>query len=151
MRWSTRCAVPTSAKRPDCLVDTSVAIALVSGDHPFHAPTLGQLDGMTLGLSGHAAFETFSVLTRLPPPNRRSPDVISALLAANFPESRFLSAEAATLLLVGLPELGLSGGSVYDALVAAAANEHGHTLMTRDRRAVGTYQRLGVAFELLST
>ncbi len=143
--------MPTSAKPPDRLVDTSVAIALVSGDHPFHAATLRHLDGMTLGLSGHAAFETFSVLTRLPPPNRRSPDVISALLAANFPESRFLSAEAATLLLVGLPELGLSGGSVYDALVAAAAKEHGHTLMTRDRRAVGTYQRLGVAFELLGT
>lgn len=151
MRWSMRCAVPTSAKRPDRLVDTSVAVALVSGDHPFHVATRHCLDGMTLGLSGLAAFETFSVLTRLPPPNRRSPDVISALMAANFPENRFLSPGAATLLLVGLPELGISGGSVYDALVAAAAKEHGHTLMTRDRRAVGTYQRVGVTFELLST
>ena len=70
---------------------------------------------------------------------------------SHFPENRFLSPGAATLLLVGLPELGISGGSVYDALVASAANEHGHTLMTRDRRAVGTYQRVGVTFELLST
>ena len=150
MGWSTRCAVPTSADRPDRLVDTSVAIALVSGDHPFHAVTLDHLAGMTLGLSGHAAFETFSVLTRMPPPNRRPPEVISALLAANFPQNRFLSPTATALLLLGLPGVGLSGGSVYDALVAAAAKEHGHTLLTRDRRALNTYQRVGVTFELLS-
>lgn len=143
--------MPTSAKAPDRLVDTSVAIALVSGDHPFHAATVDRLGDMVLGLSGHAAFETFSVLTRMPPPNRRSPNVISALLAANFPGSRFLSAEAASMLLAGLPELGLAGGSVYDALVAAAAKEHGLTLLTRDSRASGTYQRVGVTFELLGT
>ena len=146
-----RCAVPISAEDPDRLVDTSIAVALVSGDHRFHTATLDQLDGMTLGLSGHAAFETFSVLTRMPPPNRRSPKVISALLAGNFPASRFMSAPVTAQLLVGLAELGVSGGSVYDALVAAAAKEHDCTLLTRDRRAVDTYRRVGVAFELLAT
>ena len=141
----------TSAEVPDRLVDTSVAVALVTADHPFHTATIERLDGMALGLSGHAAFETFSVLTRMPPPNRRSPHVISTLLATNFPGSRFLSSEATTVLFAGLPELGISGGSVYDALVAAAAKDHGLTLLTRDGRASSTYQRVGVTFELLGT
>jgi len=37
---------------------------------------------------------------------------------------------------------------VCDALVVAAAVEHGLTLMTRDRRALDTYRRLDVNFAL---
>ena len=101
------------------------------------------------GLAGHAAFETFSVLTRLPPPARRAPAVILELLAANFPANRHLSAEGATELLRRLAGVGISGGSVYDALVGAAAAEHGIVLLTRDRRALSTYRALDVAVELL--
>ena len=45
--------------------------------------------------------------------------------------------------------LGIAGGAVYDALVGAAAVEHGLTLMTRDRRALDTYRRLNVKFVLV--
>jgi len=38
---------------------------------------------------------------------------------------------------------------VYDALVGAAAVQHGLTLVTRDRRAADTYRRLDVTFVLL--
>jgi predicted nucleic acid-binding protein len=38
---------------------------------------------------------------------------------------------------------------VYDALVGAAAVQHGLSLMTRDRRAADTYRRLGVTFLLV--
>ena len=47
-----------------------------------------------LGLAGHAAFETFSVLTRLPTPARRAPATVARLLAGSFPHTRFLGAEA---------------------------------------------------------
>jgi predicted nucleic acid-binding protein len=75
---------------------------------------------------------------------------VARLLAHNFPGSRFLSAQGAERLHARLSSLGIAGGGVYDALVAAAAAEHGITLATRDRRAAETYRVLGIDFELLS-
>jgi predicted nucleic acid-binding protein len=132
------------------LVDTSVAVALAARDHPGHDATAAALAGRRLGLSGHAAFETFSVLTRLPPPARRTPATIARLLTANFPDSRFLSATGAAAVLHDLHTNGVAGGAVYDALVGATAAEHGLVLATRDRRALSTYRRLDVAVELLT-
>ena len=40
---------------PDCLVDTTVAVALVVAGHEGHQPTLEALEGRLLGLSGHAS------------------------------------------------------------------------------------------------
>lgn len=139
----------TSADRPGLLVDTSVAVALVVADHEHHGATLDAVGERRLGLAGHAAFETFSVLTRLPPPARRTPSVVAEVMATNFPASRYLSASAAQRLLTRLPALGIAGGSVYDALVGAAAKEHGMVLATRDRRALATYRALEVDVELL--
>jgi len=130
-------------RRPN-LVDTSVAVALVVQDHLNHEQVAAATDGLTLGLSGHAAFETFSVLTRLPPPLRRDAATVATLLAANFPESRFLGQDGAAVLLGRFPSLGISGGSVYDALVGAAAVEAGAALHTRDTRALKTYRALEV-------
>src|SRR3954470_3317795 len=99
-RWCGRCGMPTGRKpaRP-LLVDTSVAVALVVSDHRHHDRTFEALEGRRLGLAGHAAFETFSVLTRLPQPARRTPATVAKLIGATFPESRFLSAEAGRALL----------------------------------------------------
>lgn len=105
--------------------------------------------GRRLGLSGHAAFETFSVLSRLPAPARRRPPVLSRLLAQSFPASRFLSAEGHAALLASIPDKGIAGGQVYDALVAAAALEHDMVLVTRDQRALDTYRALGVELEVI--
>jgi len=126
-----------------------VAVALVVADHEHHAVSTEALGDRRLGLAGYAAFETFSVLTRLPPPARRSPKIVAQLIAANFPESRFLSAAAAKALLDDVVRAGIAGGSVYDALVGATAAEHGIVLATRDRRALETYRALGVGVELL--
>ncbi|MGH8995861.1 MAG: type II toxin-antitoxin system VapC family toxin [Acidimicrobiales bacterium] len=136
-------------RHPDVLLDTSVAVPLVVEDHSHHDQTVQALRGRSLGLAGHAAFETFSVLSRLPAPLRRTPRAISALIEANFSCSRFLSASGAEDLLGRLPGLGIVGGSVYDALVGAAAVENGLRLATRDRRAIGTYRALGVDIEFL--
>jgi predicted nucleic acid-binding protein len=134
---------------PDTLVDTSVAVPLVLADHEHHRAVVDAVGNRGIGLAGHAAFETFSILTRLPPPARRSPGAVGRLIAHNFPATRFLSDHAAAELLARLGALGIAGGAVYHALVGAAVVEHGLTLMTRDRRAVNTYRRLDVGFVLL--
>jgi hypothetical protein len=122
---------------------------MVVADHEHHVRTLEALGDRRTGLAGHAAFETFSVLTRLPPPARRTPDVVTRLMAQNFPRNCYLSEEGATALLERLAQAGIAGGSVYDALVGAAAAEHGIVLATRDRRALDTYRQLDVAVEFL--
>jgi predicted nucleic acid-binding protein len=150
MQTFERSEMSTSDRSPDLLVDTSVAVALVVSDHEHHQATIDALGERRLGLAGHAAFETFSVLTRLPPPARRAPEVVARLMEANFPASRFLSEEGARRLLGGLVTTQIAGGSVYDALVAAAAREHGIVLATRDRQALDIYRALRVEFELLA-
>ena len=142
--------MPTSDDPPQLLIDTSVAVALVTAGHEHHQVTRKAVGGRRCGLSGHAAFEAFSVLTRLPPPNRRTPAVIAQMLAHNFPGSRFLSARGAQQLHTRLASLGIAGGAVYDALVAATAAEHQITLATRDRRAAEIYRALDVDFELIN-
>lgn len=137
-------------RRADVLVDTSAAVALVLEDHERHDVTIRALRGRTLGLAGHAMFETFSVLTRLPPPARRPPAVVARLLATNFPASCHLSAEGAGDLLADLERGEIAGGSVYDALVAAAAREHRRPLATHDHRAMDTYRAVGIEIEVLS-
>jgi predicted nucleic acid-binding protein len=134
---------------PEFLVDTSVAVALTVADHEHHERTFAALGDRRLGLAGHAAFETFSVLTRLPTPARRAPATVARLLAGSFPHTRFLGAQAAASLLAKLAISGIAGGAVYDALVGACAAEHGLVLATRDQRALETYRALDVRVELV--
>lgn len=141
--------MPTNARtRPELLVDTSAAVALSVADHEGRAAARAAVEGRRIGLAGHAAYETFSVLTRLPAPARRTTAAVSRLIAANFPYTLFLSPEASADLLQRLAVLGVSGGSVYDALVGATALEHKVPLVTRDHRALGTYRKLGVEIVL---
>ena len=81
-RYARACALrePPARSRPALLVDTSVAVALTVADHEDHEATIAAVGGRRLGLSGHAVFETFSVLTRLPTPARRSAAVVTGLL-----------------------------------------------------------------------
>lgn len=139
----------TSAE-PELLVDTSVAVALVVADHEAHEDTVKALGTRTLGLAGHAWFETYSVLTRLPPPARRRPDEVAQVLAHNFAPSRFLDLRSQRALTARLSQLGIAGGAVYDALVGATARHHGLPLATRDTRALAIYRALGVDVEVLA-
>lgn len=134
----------------DRLVDTSVAVPLVVADHDDHRRFTALVDGSTLGLAGHAAFETFSVLTRLPAPLRRDPTTVARVLTVGFPGSVLLPPDRSMALITEFAALGIAGGSVYDALVAAAAAEAGIPLLSADRRAVEIYRRLNVEYELLA-
>ena len=130
------------------LLDTSAAVALIVEDHEAHEATLEAVRGRRLGLAGHAWFETYSVLTRLPGGLRRSPAEVAALLAHDFPVTAFLSEEAAAELGPELARLGISGGAVYDALVGAAARRHDRLLLSGDARARSVYEALGVRVRL---
>jgi predicted nucleic acid-binding protein len=135
--------LPTNAEA--LLLDTSAAIALVDPDHPFHEAVRAATRGRPLGLAGHAHFETFSVLTRLPTPKRQSADDARRLIAAEFPESRFLAPAEQAALVAEFASAGVVGGAVYDGLVGAAARAHALTLVTCDVHARGSYAALGVA------
>jgi predicted nucleic acid-binding protein len=137
-------------RRNVLLLDTSAAVALIAQDHDAHSATLAAARGRPLGLAGHAWFETYSVLTRLPPGMRRSPADALRLLARNFPESVFLRETDAAALGAELARLGISGGSVHDALIGAAARAHHRPLLSGDARARPIYEGLDVNVELLA-
>jgi predicted nucleic acid-binding protein len=136
-------------ERQVALLDTSTAVALVVDDHEAHVATLDAVRGRRLGLAGHAWFEAYSVLTRLPAGLRRTPADALRLLAHNFPASGFLGEAQAADLANELAELGISGGAVYDALVGAAARQHRRPLVSADARARPVYEALGVEIELI--
>jgi hypothetical protein len=119
-------------------------------DHEAHGAPMAAVRGRRLGLAGHAWFETYSVLTRLPPGLRRSPADVLRLLEVDFPASRFLGQRATTTLASELARLGIAGGSVYDALVGGAARQHGLPLLSGDARARPIYEALGVELEIVT-
>jgi predicted nucleic acid-binding protein len=141
----------TPAEPETTLLDTSTAIALLLEDHEAHSVTLEAVRGRRLGLAGHAWFETYSVLTRLPGPQRRSPANAARLIAHNFPASAFIGADVSRAVGPEVAGLGISGGSVYDALVGAAARQHHLRLLSLDVRARPVYELLGVDVQVLAT
>ena len=131
------------------LLDTSTAIALIVEDHEVHVATLEAVAGRRLGLAGHAWFETYSVLTRLPGALRRSPADVIRLLAHDFPASGFLGEAESVELGSEIARLGVSGGAVYVALVGAAARQHRRLLVSNDARARPLYEALGVEVHII--
>ena len=125
------------------LLDSSVAVALLLEDHEAHQACRSAVAGSTLGMAGHSLLETMSVLSRMPGRQRRSVGAVYAAIARSFPETRFLSADGTRDAAAAMASLGIAGGSVYDALVAAAAREHECELATRDARAIPVYQAMG--------
>jgi hypothetical protein len=80
------------------------------------------------GLIARAAIESYSVLTRLPPPQRAHPSTAQATAAAG----------------------QILGGPAYDALIAFTAVEHQVTLLRLDQRATPTYEAVGATVEQLA-
>jgi len=125
-------------------VDTSVAIPLLVRSHQHHLAVARWWKGQDIALSGHALAETYSVLTRLPGDARLDPADAAHLLNVRFAAPMILSGKRARAVPDILSRLSIAGGAVYDALVALAAQEHGAALATRDTRARGTYEAIGV-------
>lgn len=131
------------------VVDSSVVVAAFASWHELHGPARTALD-RGARLPAHAALETYSVLTRMPAPHRAPPQLVLTFLAARFPEP-YLALESDEFRAF-LHELGprrIAGAASYDALIAAIAKEAGATLLSCDRRASATYERLQATVEYL--
>lgn len=126
-------------------VDTSVALAALDAGHSAHGECMAAVRQRRPALSGHAAFEVYSVLTRMPGQLGVDPVDAAGLIDRVFPEALTLSPSATVALRTRLAVVGISGGAVYDALVAEAARTNGRRLLTRDRRAQRTYDLLGTS------
>lgn len=137
----------SSGERWAC--DTSVAVAALDPTHEAHLACRGALIRYRPALAGHATFETYSVLTRLPLPLRLTAGQAASVLAQAFPGDCWLEVSATHGLCEHLAGLEVVGGSVYDALVGQAAVANHRTLLTRDRRAERTYRCLGVEYRFV--
>ena len=130
--------------------DTSLVIAAFASWHESHEAARRALD-RGLRLIEHCALETYSVLTRLPPPHRTSGEMVREFLTARFPEPWLrMNEQAYKEFILGLPDHGVTGGAAYDALVAATAAGCDAELVTCDRRALPVYERYGLRAMLLS-
>lgn len=151
-RW---CATPLNRSAGDLpgalplVPDSSALIAGFATWHERHEPAHKALRGV-VDLVSHVELEAYSVLTRLPEPFQITSSDMAAYLSRRYPGSRLSLSSAERKGLVGrLADLRIFGGAVYDALVAATAGHHGRRLLSCDRRASQTYERLGIEVEYL--
>ncbi|MBI2203362.1 MAG: PIN domain-containing protein [Candidatus Rokubacteria bacterium] len=114
---------------PGFLPDTSCLVAAVAAWHPEHAAAEGEINarlrrGEPMMLAAAALIEAYSVLTRLPAPFRVSPGEAQRLLAGSFLDigtTIALDGRAYRALLDRAARDGISGGRIYDAVIAASA------------------------------
>ncbi|HTA14305.1 MAG TPA: PIN domain-containing protein, partial [Solirubrobacteraceae bacterium] len=110
--------------------DSSVVIAAFASWNEHHDVAVQAL-GEVRDLVGHVELEAYSVLTRLPEPLRAEPSLVARYLREDFSGERLLLTEPIQRALIGkLAGLSISGGAVYDALVATIADHHGRRLLS---------------------
>jgi predicted nucleic acid-binding protein len=132
------------------VVDTSVAVPAALPEHEAHSAVLSALPREKTRALAQVVLETYSVLTRLPRSQRVPADMARRYLTETFDFPPLVLAPKGYAQVLDLAAAeGITGGAVCDAIVAATAVEAGATLLTRDRRAVTTYQQLGAAYRLI--
>ena len=130
-------------------LDTSVALPLLVTSHQAHLAVVDWWSGRDVTLAGPALAETYAILTRLPGDARLAPEAAARLLASRFAPTVVMSTETHRRLPAILAGYNISGGAVYDALVALAAQENDCVLATRDSRATATYGAVGVRVDIV--
>jgi predicted nucleic acid-binding protein len=126
--------------------DSSVVIAAFATWNRHHEAAIEALveNGID-DLVSHAELESYSVLTRLPEPFRAEPALVAEYLHMDYPGKRMVLPERPRRDLVRrLASRAIAGAAVHDAIVAATAAHHGHGLLSCDRRAAFSYNRLDV-------
>lgn len=115
------------------LFDTSTLVSAVVQAHPMHTralPWLARARGgeVQLLVPCHGLAELYSTLTRLPVHPRITPARASQLvldISTTASDVVALSPEDYRATIQRISELGLSGGLIYDALIARAAEKAG--------------------------
>jgi predicted nucleic acid-binding protein len=132
--------------------DSSVVIPALAVSHEGHERCFAALAGSSARLISHVAFETTSVLSRMPEGLRMATVTVRDALDHDFPDSWLvLDADAQRACMRRAVDAGLYGGGLYDALIAATAREHGATLLSADRRAREAYEAMGARVKYLQT
>lgn len=128
---------------PSFLPDTSCMVPAVSAWHVHHERAANEIErrlnrGETMVLAAPALVESYSVLSRLPPPHR-----LSAADALTILETTFMSAAEIVAidgavyhaLLRRAPADGVVGGHIYDTIIVACARAANvATLLTFNER-----------------
>lgn len=132
------------------VVDSGVAIAAFATWHEAHEVALSEVAARPR-IAAHSMIEVMSVLTRLPAPHRAAAGLVAQFLDRAFAEEPLtLDGQAHRMLVTRtLPAAGVSGGAVYDALIAETVRRSGGTLVTLDARARQTYDRIGCPVDYL--
>ncbi len=113
------------------LFDTSILIAALVEPHPMHEralPWLGQAKAGSIEMvvAGHTLAELYAVLSTLPVKPRIAPAVAWRLIHENV-ETRAkvvsLTPTEYTAVIKKISDSGLSGGIIYDALIAKVAQK----------------------------
>jgi predicted nucleic acid-binding protein len=129
--------------------DSSVIVAAFSESATGHEGSVKALRRKPR-LPAHSLLESYSTLTRVPPPVRATPRSAWSYIQALLHEPPLtLSAADVPKLIEQAVAGGVIGGAIYDALIGATAKRAGATLLTRDRRAFRTYQAVGADAELV--
>ncbi|HEX4437820.1 MAG TPA: PIN domain-containing protein [Solirubrobacteraceae bacterium] len=129
--------------------DSSVLIPAVGIHHEAHERATEAL-GDAPSLIAHVAFETSSVLSRMPEGQRVAATAVLDVLDHDFPMPWLaLDREQQRSCLRRAVAAGVYGGALYDALIAATAAEHDVTLLSADRSASATYEVMGARVEYL--
>jgi predicted nucleic acid-binding protein len=130
--------------------DSSVVVAAFASWHEHHVIARKAMTSRPR-LVAHAALESYSVLTRLPPPHRAQPSIVHSFITERFTDPFLtLSETGYQELLATVAASHILGGPTYDALIAFTAAEHQATLMSLDQRAAATYEAIGVTVEQLT-
>ncbi len=114
---------------PKFLLDTSCIVAAVCTWHEHHNSAAYEIErrinrGEKMIVAAPALVEAYAVLTRLPSPHRISPIDATALIESNFinVESVIaLDGKSYIILLHQAPNNGITGGQIYDAVIANCA------------------------------
>ncbi len=129
--------------------DTSVLVPALVRWHVAHDQAVCRVRDDVVAIPGHVLAEAYSVLTRLPPPQRLAPRDAAALIGGLGHRTIALPSERWRTTLPRFAALGISGGATYDGLIAETSLFFELPLMSRDRRAQRTYEALGLEVRYL--
>lgn len=132
------------------VLDTSVIVRVTTTTNTTERAELQQVIADSPVAITHVLTEAYSTLTRLPQPFRLSPRSCLTFLSAAFHATPLaVSVSGQRRVMELLAENGVTGGAIYDCLIAETARENGATLVSLDQRALRNYALVGVEHQLL--
>lgn len=132
------------------VVDSSVVVRAATSTDSKERERLQDAIGSSPNVIAHVLAESFSTLTRLPQPFRLTPQRCLTYLSSAFRAHPLTLSSGGYLRVLELvADHGISGGAIYDCLVAETAREHDATLVSLDRRAASSYVVVGATHRLL--